>query len=249
MRPNLAFLSTASNTILKPGGPLKWKKRLVKDVRFSLPLTEMMKIARPTSPLLDMHRLSSPKSKAEAWQATCSSLSRKSNPKSVYSLLRSVAGFFSSSSSYPNCPNCSSPWESASIFADYQRSHFSVSQPKALRGRARGYVSELNQAKCQEESHSSFCSPFSPTEFLSAASNLSSSTTIDPDKAAYPMLKHLPRSGKNFLFHIFNLYRILHSFPSIWKTSSIIPIHKMGNPLDSPASFRPVSHLLRIKAF
>ena len=94
MRPNLAFLSTASNTILKPGGPLKWKKRLVKDARFSLPLTEMMKIARPTSPLLDMHRLSSPKSKAEAWQATCSSLSRKSNPKSVYSLLRSVAGFF-----------------------------------------------------------------------------------------------------------------------------------------------------------
>ena len=33
----------------------------------------------------------------------------------------------------------------------------------------------------------------------------------------------------------------LHSFPSIWKTSSIIPIHKMGKPLDSPASFRPIS--------
>ena len=32
-----------------------------------------------------------------------------------------------------------------------------------------------------------------------------------------------------------------HSFPSIWKTSSIIPIHKIGKPLDSPASFRPIS--------
>ena len=32
-----------------------------------------------------------------------------------------------------------------------------------------------------------------------------------------------------------------HSFPSIWKTSSIIPIHKMGEPLDSPASFRSIS--------
>ena len=45
----------------------------------------------------------------------------------------------------------------------------------------------------------------------------------------------------DFLLHIFNLSWSLHSFSSIWKTSSIIPIHKMGKPLDSPASFRPIS--------
>ena len=45
----------------------------------------------------------------------------------------------------------------------------------------------------------------------------------------------------DFLLHIFNLSWSSHSFPSIWKTSSIIPIHKMGKPLDSPASFRPIS--------
>ena len=94
---------------------------------------------------------------------------------------------------------------------------------------------------CPEVSHSSFCSSFSPTEFLAAASNLSSSTATGLDKVAYPMLKHLPRSGINFLLHIFNLYRSLHSFPFIWKTSSVIPIHKMGIPLDSPASFRSIS--------
>ena len=33
----------------------------------------------------------------------------------------------------------------------------------------------------------------------------------------------------------------MHSFPSIWKTSSIIPIHKVEKPLDSPASFWPIS--------
>ena len=54
------------------------------------------------------------------------------------------------------------------------------------------------------------------------------------------MLKHLPRSGMDFL-HIFNLSWALHSFPSISKTSSINSIHKMGKPLDSPASFRPIS--------
>ena len=53
------------------------------------------------------------------------------------------------------------------------------------------------------------------------------------------MLKHLPRSGMDFLLYIFDLSWTSHSFPSIWKTSSIIPIHKMGKPLDSPAYFRP----------
>ena len=181
------------------------------------------------------------KAKAEAWQTTCSFLSPRSNPKSVHSLLRSIAGSPSSSSSSPNFPNCSSPRESASVYADYLRSHFSVSQPKALRSRARGDLTELRRATCLEESHSSFCSPFSLVEFLAAASNLTSSTATGPDKVAHPMLKHLPRSGMDFLLHIFNLSWTLHSFPSIWKTSSIIPIHKMGKPLDSPASFRPIS--------
>ena len=109
------------------------------------------------------------KAKAEAWQTTCSFLLPKSNPKSVHSLLRSIAGSSSSSSSSPNFPNWSSPRESVSVYVAYLRSHFSISQPKALRSRARGYLSELRRATCPVESHSSFCSPFTPAEFLAAA--------------------------------------------------------------------------------
>ena len=76
---------------------------------------------------------------------------------------------------------------------------------------------------------------------LAVLSRLSSSTVIGPDKVSYPMLKHLPRFGMVFLLHIFNLFWSLHSFPSIWKTSSINIIHKMGKPFDSPASFGPIS--------
>ena len=71
------------------------------------------------------------KVKAEAWQTTCSSLSPKSNPKSVHSLLRSIAGSPSSSSFSPNLHNCSSRRDSASVYAAYLRSYFSVSQPEA----------------------------------------------------------------------------------------------------------------------
>ena len=126
------------------------------------------------------------KVKAAAWQTTCASLSPRSNPKSVHSLLRSIAGSPSSSSSSPNFPNCSSPRESDSVYAAYLRSHFSVSQQKTLRSRARGYLTELRRATCPMESHSSFCSPFSPAEFHAAASNLSSSTATGPDKVPIP---------------------------------------------------------------
>ena len=178
------------------------------------------------------------KAKAEAWQTTCSSLSPKHNLKSVYSLLRSVAG---SRLPPPLTFRIVPLPDSSSVFADYLRSRFFVSQSKTLQSRARGYLSELRRATCSEESHSSFCSFFSSSELLEADSNPSLSTATSPDKVAYPMLKHLPRSGMDFLLHVFNLSRTLHSFAVIWKTSSIVPIHKMGKPFDSYASLRPIS--------
>ena len=69
------------------------------------------------------------KAKAEAWQTTCTSLSLKSNPKTVYYLLRSIAGFPSSS---PNFPNYFSPRESVSVYAAYLRSYFFVSWSAGL---------------------------------------------------------------------------------------------------------------------
>ena len=98
-----------------------------------------MKIARLTSPLPSSVIA---KAKAEAWQTTCSSLSPKSNPNSVYSLLRSVAGSSFSFSFSPNFPNCCSPRKSDSVFAHYLRPQFSIFQSKAQQGRARGYLSK-----------------------------------------------------------------------------------------------------------
>ena len=140
------------------------------------------------------------KAKAEAWQTTCSSFSHLNQTLKLYTLF-----FVLSLALLSYFPNCFSPRESASVYATYLRSHFSVSQPKARRSRARSYLSELRRATCPEESHSSFCSTFSPAEFLAAAFNLSSSTATGPDKVVYPMLKHLLRSGMDFILHIFNL--------------------------------------------
>ena len=145
---------------------------------------------------------------------------------------------------FPNFPNCS-PRESASVYAAYLRSHFSVSQVKALRSRARGYLSELRRSTCPEESHLSFCSSFSPTELFAVAFNLSSTAT-GSDKVVYPMLKHLPRSDMDFLlqsfldlaFLSFRLEDIYYSHPQNGKTSRL-------------SCFLPayLTHLLHLKAF
>ena len=241
MRPNLPFLSAASNALLKPGGLLRWNKQLVKDARLLLLLTEVMKIARLTSPLLDAPRQSLPRPRLRNGRRLVLLFHLGLILNLCFLFFAPSLALLSRLPPSPNFPNCSSPRESALVLAAYLRSHFSVSQPKALRSRARSYLPDLRQATCPVEFHSSFCSPFSPEEFLAAASNLSSSTATGPDKLAYPTLKHLPRSGMDFLLHIFNLSWPSHSFPSIWKTFSIIPMHKMGKPLDSPASFRPIS--------
>ena len=69
-RPNLNGVGDRTTTlrrlligaaILKPGGLLRWKVRFVKDARLLLLLTEVMMIARLTSPLLDAPRQSSPR--------------------------------------------------------------------------------------------------------------------------------------------------------------------------------------------
>ena len=155
MWPNLPFLSTASNAILKPGGLLRWRVRLVKNAGLSLPLTEGMKIARLTSPPLHVPHQSLPRPRLRHGKRLAL-LFHLNLTLNVYTL------FFALSLALLPClpPLLTSPtvllpgnrlWS-----IPYLRSHFSISQPKALCSRARGYLSELRQATCTVVSHSSF---------------------------------------------------------------------------------------------
>ena len=104
-------------------------------------------------------------------------------------------------------------------------------------------MNKLRKASCEDASslHNSFCSPFSFTELSTAISNLSSSTASGPDQIAYPLLKHLPEPAQLLLLSLFNRSWHSHTFPSCWKPTTIIPIHKPGKPTSSPSSFRLIS--------
>ena len=83
-------------------------------------------------------------------------------------------------------------------------------------------------ATCSVESHLFFCSPFSPAGFLVTAFGLSSSTATSLEGVACPVLGCLPRTGIDLLLCVFGLSWCSRSFPSIWRMSSVVPVHRMG---------------------
>ena len=66
------------------------------------------------------------KAKTESWQKTCSSLSPKTHPDEVFSLLRSISGlsFSSSTSDLPNFPSCHTHVDCANRLLAHLKSHF-----------------------------------------------------------------------------------------------------------------------------
>ena len=181
------------------------------------------------------------RTKAKSWQKTCYSLSPKTRPSEVFSLLCSISGFPSpTTSDLLNFPNCHTPVDCANHLSSHLQSHFSTQTPKPFRSTKKAQMNLIKTAHCNTL-HSTFCLPFFSLELFIAISQLSTSTSSGPDQITYPLLTHLPQSALHFLLHIFNLSWSTHTFPSSWKQSTIIPILKPGKPSDSPSSYRPIS--------
>ena len=143
------------------------------------------------------------------------------------SILRSVAVSAFSSSSSPNFSKCFCLRKTALVYANYLRSIFSVSQLKALGTRSRGYLSKLRRVLCWEESYSSLCSSLTSTEFLAALANffppnLAQAELPTPSRSIF--LAQAWISSFASLIFSWSLY----FFPSAWKSSSVIFIHKIG---------------------
>ena len=181
------------------------------------------------------------RAKSATWQATCSNLSPRSDPRAVFRLLNAISSKKNSSHD-SSFPDCTSPLDTANHYASYLRSHLSQATPRSSRRAERQFMNELRKASCENAFflHNSFCSPFSLNELSTAISNLSSSTASGPDQVAYPLLKHLPEPAQLLLLSLFNRSWHSHTFPSCWKPTTIIPIHKPGKPTSSPSSFRPI---------
>ena len=96
------------------------------------------------------------KAKAESWQNTCSSLSPKTCPSEVFSLLRSISGSLSSTSSdLLNFPNCHTAIDCANQLYSHLQSHFSTQTPKPFRSTEKIYINTMRTVHCNA------CTPLS----------------------------------------------------------------------------------------
>ena len=62
--------------------------------------------------------------RAVTWQATCSNLSPRSDPRAVFRLLNAISGKKNTSQD-PSFPGCTSPLDTANHYASYLCSHLS----------------------------------------------------------------------------------------------------------------------------
>ena len=215
--------------------------RLVKDARLSLPLTDVMKIVRLTSPLLDAPRQSSPRPRLRHGRRLtllfhlnltlnlCTlffAISLAHLPRLLPLLtsptvllpgnrLRSMPLTCDPTFPFLSQRPCVAKPEAISLSSAEPRALWSLTRPSALLPPPRWILCGCLQ-------------PFLVHCHWPRQSCLSHS------KAS---------SALAWIFFFISSISlgICISFPFIWKTSFIIPIHKMEKPLDSPASFRPIS--------
>ena len=170
--------------------------------------------------------------KARTWQAACSSLCPKSNPKSVCSFFVLSLAILPPLPPLLNFPLVPLPGNRLrSLPTTWDLTFLSPSQKLCVAEPEATFSSSVEPRALR--SLIPLSSPLFPRRIFAAATNISSSTATGSDKVAYLLLKHLPLFGMGFLLHIFKLSFIL---VNIFYYS-----HPLGKPLDSPTSFRPIS--------
>ena len=67
------------------------------------------------------------------------------------------------------------------------------------------------------------------------------STSVGSDIISNPMLSNLPSNAISFLLKFFQKCWTSKCFPSIWKESIVVPIHKQGKPPNDIKNYRPIA--------
>lgn len=85
--------------------------------------------------------------------------------------------------------------------------------------------------------------PTTPREISRLINRLDNKKAPGFDQITKEVLLQLPRKGIVFLATLFNSIMRVSHYPSVWKISQIIMIHKEGKPQHEVGSYRPISLL------
>lgn len=85
-----------------------------------------------------------------------------------------------------------------------------------------------------------------PNQVWKHIKKLKNKPTTGPDNIPSILLKHLPRKGVVLLTNIINASIRQKYFPTVWKSSIIIPVPKPNKDISDPKNIRPINLLNNI---
>ena len=127
--------------------------------------------------------------------------------------------------------------EKSELFSNYLRNVFTQNECESER------EAEINQFIEQIHQLEPPIKKIKRTELMEAISHLNEKKAPGYDLITGKVLKELPRTGINFLLHLFNACLQRNYFPIQWRVAEIKMISKPGKNPELTASYRPISLL------
>lgn len=130
--------------------------------------------------------------------------------------------------------------EKANVLADFYESTFRPNEDFQVPDFSAHVTSVISYPCISAEQPIKYTSP---SEILGHIKTLKHKKSPGHDGIPNVILKNIPKKGIAFLASLFNACLSISYFPSTWKHSIIIVIHKPGKPSSQVNSYRPISLL------
>ena len=180
--------------------------------------------------------------KRKSWQNFVSTITRKTQAKRIWNMIRSINGKRASTPVYhlkTKDGMAETPEEIVEALADNYVKQSSVENhnEEFKRTKSQEEKKDLNFKSNNKETYNRKFTLKDLRKSIKKAKN----STEGPDKIHYELLKHLPAHALQLLLDIYNNIWANGPFPEAWKNATIIPIPKPDKDLSIPSSYRPIS--------
>lgn len=176
--------------------------------------------------------------KGECWKKYVNSLNTHSKIKTIWEMMRKIAGKNHISPIVhlkKNNNKATSKKEIANLLAETFAENSKTNKNQNLQKYKQEDIN--NQLNFSSKNTEAYNNLFTQVELIEAIKQ-SHNTVVGPDQIHYEFIKQLPQESLKYLLNIFNNIWTTGKFPKIWRESIIIPILKEGN---NPQSYQPIA--------
>ena len=179
--------------------------------------------------------------KKKSWQNYMSKLNTSSNIKTVWLMIRKIAGK-KQSTPLRHLSVTNHKITGKKAIADFLAETFSKNSSSQFNTEFYKIKPSLEKKKIKFSSNNSeeYNKPFTLTELVDSIKK-SNHSAVGPCKVHNEFLKQLPNESVKFQLKLYNNIWVNCTFPETWRQSIIVPIPKSGKDTSNPQNYRPIA--------